>query len=401
MLSTIVLELPPLQMVMCLARPSASIKTPYIADLISLKKYPDVINEFTALNLQPSSSTSSSSPSRKQQLLSQKENIAKMRDKYTTILGHAPSLDCAGMVIPGSRVFVSESTSEKTKSKVTIQQCEEIREDGTMTRVGYHPFIAERVAKKLLEDHLLDGDLDTYESILSQQTYGNSRVDFVLLPPTQSLESSGRTKRKKSATSLEEQIVTLLEVKNVVGADYPKGNVPSARSLIGTYESTLSLHEGYRRAAIFPHGSTNAVGVVSDRAIKHIHELTSLHGTFDESGRKIQSAILFIINRGDVEYFRPCHEADMLFAQILHRAKNKGVKLIAKKLHWNEEVAYLGETLPIVFDEKVINEIDISDNHLARVLAYNESNQRKTETKSFRQTVSKEKAKKKQRQRRK
>lgn len=46
------------------------------------------------------------------------------------------------------------------------------------------------------------------------------------------------------------------------------------------------------------------IGVVSDRAIKHLHELTELHqqGT-DAAGRKLRSAVLFIVSR----WARPVH----------------------------------------------------------------------------------------------
>lgn len=178
----------------------------------------------------------------------------------------------------------------------------EIREDGTFTRVGYHPNLAEMIGRKLLVDHLLTGDLGAYDAILEQQTFGKSRVDFVL-------------------TCAAQKSKTLLEVKNVVGADYPRGNVPAKRSPVGVYEydgTATATKGGYKRSAIFPHGAHKAgIKVVSDRAIKHVHELTELHGSRDSDSYTIAAAILFVVNRGDCEYFRPCHEADMLFAQVL------------------------------------------------------------------------------------
>ena len=78
--------------------------------------------------------------------------------------------------------------------------------------------------------------------------------------------------------------ITLLEVKNVVGADYPLGQVnkfvtvwvgelnvdkssfiyilhkvPSGRSPIGVYETAITNERPYQRAAIFPHGSHKVV----------------------------------------------------------------------------------------------------------------------------------------------
>ena len=101
-----------------------------------------------------------------------------------------------------------------------------------------------------------------------------------------------------------------------MGADYIDGLVPAARSDVGVYPRPAA---DYVRHAIFPHGAKKpGVGVVSDRAIKHVHELTLLHGTVDAaSQRTIKSAILFVVNRGDCEAMRPCHEACMLFAQVV------------------------------------------------------------------------------------
>ena len=140
--------------------------------------------------------------------------------------------------------------------------------------------------------------------------------------------------------------------------------MPEGRCPVGVYETATAP---YRRAAIFPHGSHKAgIGVVSDRAIKHIHELTFYHGTKDSLGREIHSAVLFIVNRADCEYFRPAHEADMLFAQVLKRAQSRGVTLIVKEVCWEEEIAYLGRTLPVHFDPCVKDE-EIDETHLKAV----------------------------------
>ncbi len=45
---------------------------------------------------------------------------------------------------------------------------------------------------------------------------------------------------------------TLLEVKNVVCADYPQGGVPPGRPAVGVYTAPA---EGYKPKALFPHGA--------------------------------------------------------------------------------------------------------------------------------------------------
>ena len=134
--------------------------------------------------------------------------VASMREKYECEMVHAPSLDCAGMVSTGSMVYCTKNQKLTSKTKYAIQHCEEYRSNGELVRVGYHPAIAESICKKMLQDNLLTAELGLYDSFLSQQTFKNSRVDFVL------------ERHDK---------LTLLEVKNVVGADYPIGGVPCSR----------------------------------------------------------------------------------------------------------------------------------------------------------------------------
>jgi DNA-binding sugar fermentation-stimulating protein len=126
-------------------------------------------------------------------------------------LGHTPALDCAGMIVPGAIVYCTHSTNSDTKTKYKVQFCEEERENGTQATVACHPFLAEKVAKELLKENHLSEELGVYngENVLGQQTFGQSRVDFVI--------------------QHDDNSITLVEVKNVVGADYFEGAVPVAR----------------------------------------------------------------------------------------------------------------------------------------------------------------------------
>lgn len=64
--------------------------------------------------------------------------------------------------------------------------------------------------------------------------------------------------------------------------------------------------------------------VVSDRAIKHMHELTQLQAAGLDAIGPLRCAVLFVVNRSDCKAFRPCHEADMLFADVVKRAEMQG-----------------------------------------------------------------------------
>ena len=152
----LLLDLSVLQAAMILSRPSALIRTPYVADVITHA------DAFSQLNMNDVASPSLS----KKKL---KDLVDNLRNKFEIIQAHAPSLDCAGMVVAGSKVFCSPGSST-SKSKLVIQLCEEIREDGTFTTVGYHPYLAEKISRQLLDLHLLDSELGFhYDCILSQQ----------------------------------------------------------------------------------------------------------------------------------------------------------------------------------------------------------------------------------------
>lgn len=105
----------------------------------------------------------------------------------------------------------------------------------------------------------------------------------------------------------------------------------------------------------------------------------------------MKAAILFIINRSDCEAFRPCHEACMMFSQMLLKAHNTGVLLIAKEIIWSGGKAYSGRNLPINFDSSINATID--ENHLERILKFNENGSGKTPSPSKKKLKEREEAK--------
>lgn len=75
--------------------------------------------------------------------------------------------------------------------------------------------------------------------------------------------------------------------------------------------------------------------VVSDRAIKHVHELTQLHEEGTRAGtpahQQVRCGMLFVVNRADCGAMRPCDQADRLFAQVVKRAEEAGEWVEATK----------------------------------------------------------------------
>ena len=347
------------------SRPSKSIKSPYVADVLLLDEVKDTNKMFEVIKQLASSVPGKTKRERDNHAAELHTFLSGLSPLH---LAHAPSLDCAGMAVPGSIVYISPASSTQAKTAFTIQLCEEQRQEGNVI-VGYHPALAEKALKALMEQSSSVSDFlsrsfgikDSEEvQLSSQRTFGDSRFDFVL-------ETSSR--------------VVLIECKNVVGADYSSGSVPLSRSPIGVY----CVEQG-ARSAIFPHGSGSKLpgGVISDRAIKHLDGLINLHKTKTEGGKTIESAIVFLVNRSDCTSFRPCHEADKLFAQMLHRAKQTGVRVIAQELFWSEtRLCLSGKDLPVAFDASV-NGHDIDPDLLRKVLEYSavHSNDRKSPSSS-------------------
>jgi Sugar fermentation stimulation protein RE domain len=134
----------------------------------------------------------------------------------------------------------------------------------------------------------------------------------------------------------------------------------------------------YTRTAIFPHGAAKKqIGVVSDRAIKHLAELTDLQvAGVDGAGRRVRCGVLFLVNRGDCAAMRPCHEADPLFARVVARAEDAGVAVLAHDVVWDEQGgAHWGKALPVVYGEGVRG-TPVGEAELAAVLHFNATDPR-------------------------
>ena len=204
-----------------LSRPSLVVKSPYVADIQALPfdQASASRNPFLALSLRNNEDgrhrrlTAREKRERREELNALVADL-KAKDASGGELAHAPSLDCAGMLVSGSNCYVKKNAGSHTKTAWTVQLCEEQRSATRSVLVGYHPHLAEKIAQSMLSHSsgLLKDDLGEVGAIAKQRTFGNSRVDFVL-------EGKG----KNSNT------LTLLEVKNVVGAEYELGSVPFNR----------------------------------------------------------------------------------------------------------------------------------------------------------------------------
>ena len=81
------------------------------------------------------------------------------------------------------------------------------------------------------------------------------------------------------------------------------------------YVEVKNVTMSFDGAAAFP-------DAVSDRATKHLRELIRLK----RKGHR--TAILFVIQRGDCEYFRPADEIDPEYGRCLRKAAKAGVEIL-------------------------------------------------------------------------
>ena len=126
----------------------------------------------------------------------------------------------------------------------------------------------------------------------------------------------------------EDNSFTMVEVKTVVDSEDDFLKVNS--------EDENKKNKG----AVFPFGKNtqkfDGYKVVSKRAIKHISELTLVSKKLktDTAYPILNTCVLFIVVRGDCQYFRPHNEVCPVFAQKLKEAESSGVKIIAHQVEW-------------------------------------------------------------------
>ena len=184
---------------------------------------------------------------------------------------------------PNWKCAVSVSENPDRKYPHTL----ELTHNGE-TWIGVNTANANKLAKIWLTENLLP-ELTGYSVVIPEKKIGQSRVDFYLeghpiLP------------------------ACYVEVKNV----------------------TLKL-EGM---AQFPDS-------VSERGQKHLKELMEIK----KSG--LRAAMLFVVQREDVNSFKPAESLDPDYASLLRQAYDSGVEILVYQCRMNLEELSLGRCLPI------------------------------------------------------
>ena len=178
-------------------------------------------------------------------------------DASSVVLAHAPALDVGGLCSPGSKVLLKvRPPGGKTSHSIELVTCTGPESGPTGSAlVGAHPRLGEDLAKEVIRRGMLDG-VDGSD-VKTQVTLGDSRVDFVVPSSSSSSSSSGSH---------------VIEVKNVVCADYHDSTAPAKVNQNHCVVTSSVPLPNYVRSGLFPWGRVGqefeGKKVVSARAIK-------------------------------------------------------------------------------------------------------------------------------------
>ena len=222
-------------------RPSAYIKTPYVADIIPIN----------AIN---------------------------------SILGHTASLGCCGLADVGATILMAPVPKTKKKNDNKLH-CEYrvylslIREKDNEIIVGIYPKLAEELTESAIKNNLLNilQNVRTYrrETPIYVEGKVDSRFDFT------GIDCNG--------------IPFIMEVKNVPLADYDDITAKDRKKMCYDNRCVDS------KVAYFPDGyRKKSTDTVSPRALKHIQELTLI-----KRESKTRCIMCYVIQRTDVSSFQP------------------------------------------------------------------------------------------------
>lgn len=184
---------------------------------------------------------------------------------------------------PGWPVLLSHHDNPKRKLKYSL----ELTHNGD-TWIGINTSLPNKVAAEGIQSGVVK-ELQGYENLKPEAKVGKSRIDILL--------------------SNDKDDLCYVEVKNV--------------TLLGE-----------NRAAIFP-------DAVSTRGQKHLEELTSL------VKEGIRSAMLFVVNREDVDTFSPADHIDPDYGRLLREAHDAGVEILAYQCQVGPKGIALKKKLPV------------------------------------------------------
>lgn len=205
-------------------------------------------------------------------------------DSGEVVTAHTPNTGSMRSCI-GERWPVRLSESDNPKRK--LKYTFEMSHNGT-TWIGLHTHRANDIAEEAIKSGRIL-ELSEFEEIKREVKYLNSRIDILLQNKGQKI---------------------YVEVKNV----------------------TLKTEDDFCE---FPDAK-------SDRGLKHLVELQEMV----KQGHR--ACMFYVVQREDVEQFRPCASVDPKYAAELIKARQNGVEVIAYQFKVTPESIELKKQLPVI-----------------------------------------------------
>jgi DNA-binding sugar fermentation-stimulating protein len=239
-----------------------------------------------------------------------------------TYLAHTPSLGCCGLCETDSKIIVVKKQPNKT-NKIPMNkaglQCEYTvycskqwsKQMNKWVIIGIYPKLAEEIVENCLQQNLLQSlnNIKSYrrETVIQMGSDVDSRFDFT------GIDYNG--------------IPFIMEVKNV--------------PLVKENSELISYFpDGYKKTP---------TGPVSERALKHINELSLISEKSKNNNKQIRCIMCYVIQRDDSVGFQPS-EKDPYYKEAFYNAIEKGVEILIIQIKWNQlgEAEFVCDNLPII-----------------------------------------------------
>lgn len=223
-------------------------------------------------------------------------------------VAHTPALGCGGLVAEGKTVFVGLRGGAPGVSKYIIYCAKGDGED----IIGIHPTLANQLVRTMIERGLICHDV---EGPKSEASNGDCRFDFSA--------NEGNT---------------FIEVKSAIIGDYV-----DCLNRWRIIQLAAAKAVGSPKMAIFPYGTERKEGLVSERALKHVHGLIRLA----TEGKR--SILIYVTQRTDCDYIRISSLDAVYRKAVMEDALKGGVEIIGVALRWDTDGSiYFHEILEII-----------------------------------------------------
>ncbi len=204
------------------------------------------------------------------------------------VVAHCPNTGAmTGCAEPGFAARISPASNPKRKLPWTLEQTR--NHDGVW--IGVHTGRVNTLVREALQRELWPA-LHGWQWLKNEPRHGSGRFDLLLG------HASGQQ--------------MLVEIKSVTLAEDSIGLFPDTRS---------------------------------ERAARHVLELAEL-----QRQGSVQTALIFCVQRADVEQVRPAEQLDPDFAAALKQARQAGVELLAGGCELGAEAVNMVRSLPVLVD---------------------------------------------------